>query len=525
MIFLSLQQIAKSNKENDFIKIDMANLVSNSAVIEQNLFVQIADSLNFDFRFEYTLDNDGKIPTISCNSEKFNTSMLEVFTDKVVAETFVMDYCFYYHYKCRENIKKLTGLQCIFNKIMEEEIKAGNVIEIQEPLIKLEDLENNEYLQLSANAKLAVYVTFDNYYIKSSFSPRIVGKRVYPKVQSAESSKNFKPILLIVKKSNIEVHLSKDLYKDNGLSTFSSLNNNQQYISNIKEQFELDNLKKEEEFSKETNNECSICLDTIKLKDEVKLHSNSEVGHYFHLDCIREYFKTKTTQQCPLCREVIMGDVHTEYEEFAKHRDSYLKELENNLKNLENVAKSVEYYKNYQGDVNFNPEFNGIEDFNIPKYFHDKDLQSIFVDLLKKKFEEHKQIPNYFDISLITQNPSLFIDEITVLLDSLQACSFNTEFDFRTDNDCSKESISKKLVELVNLMKYKFVNHQYFVNTYQSILEEAINSTPIQNHLFSLNQDQFNELKKVWQLEEIRRMDYEWIISSILDKFIFKIKG
>jgi hypothetical protein len=523
MIILTLQQIAKSNTENEYIKIDMPNLLSNLAKVEQNFFVQLADALKFDLPFEYKIEN-GIIKKLKCGIVNFDPELQEDYEDNLQADSYVIDMCIYKLYKCRANPAKLKSLQCIFNVLFKEVSDVGLLATIDNPLIKFEDLEKNENLQLSASVNLAVFVTLDNYYIKSNFSPRIIGQRPkYP----GKAPEDIKSYLLIIKKSSFELSTSQKLYEFN-FST--SADDQYQLVSNLKQQFELDFIKKEEEYSKETVDECGICLEKINGKELYNVHElqsqnkKNKIFHNFHLKCIKEWMNTK--RNCPLCREEIKGEIHSNYEAFLKQKEYHLKELEYNFKNIHVLAKLVEQYRNYQGDVQFYQEIDRIEDFNISKYFNDEYLQSIFVNLLKKKLEEHTKAPNFFDISLITQNPSLLIDEMTVILDSLQKCSFNIEFDPRIENDCSKDSISKKLVELVNLMMYKFVNHQYFVNTYKLSIEEAINSTPNQNSIFSLNQeDQFNRLKEVWQLEGIRKMCYELIISSILDKFIFKIYG
>ena len=117
-------------------------------------------------------------------------------------------------------------------------------------------------------------------------------------------------------------------------------------------------------------------------------------------------------------------------------------------------------------------------------------------------------------------HPTFLNDKMILILDRLQQCSSNTKYDPRIENDCSKDKISKNMSELLSLMKHKFEN-QDFVNTYKLTVENVIYSIPIKNKIWALFQDQFNELKKVWQLEEIRKMCYESIISSLLDKYIF----
>ena len=44
------------------------------------------------------------------------------------------------------------------------------------------------------------------------------------------------------------------------------------------------------------NKECSICLEDIK-KNDINLSCN----HIFHKECLKEWFKIKTT--CPICRK------------------------------------------------------------------------------------------------------------------------------------------------------------------------------------------------------------------------------
>ena len=50
------------------------------------------------------------------------------------------------------------------------------------------------------------------------------------------------------------------------------------------------------------NDDCSICIDTIKPNSEMGL----ECGHYFHKECILEWFKSSINNDnkviCPLCR-------------------------------------------------------------------------------------------------------------------------------------------------------------------------------------------------------------------------------
>ena len=68
---------------------------------------------------------------------------------------------------------------------------------------------------------------------------------------------------------------------------------------------------------KDSELQCSICLETIKLKN----YKNSKVklvflecGHVFHTSCIQEWVKTILTNQntpkCPLCRETIVTTIH-----------------------------------------------------------------------------------------------------------------------------------------------------------------------------------------------------------------------
>ena len=45
--------------------------------------------------------------------------------------------------------------------------------------------------------------------------------------------------------------------------------------------------------------ECSICKDNIDDRDLVRLPCK----HYFHKDCINEWFEIRNT--CPLCRKII----------------------------------------------------------------------------------------------------------------------------------------------------------------------------------------------------------------------------
>ena len=53
----------------------------------------------------------------------------------------------------------------------------------------------------------------------------------------------------------------------------------------------------------EEHKECSICLEQIEKKDEIKKLLNC--NHYFHKSCIDTWSRTNNT--CPLCRKNIIS--------------------------------------------------------------------------------------------------------------------------------------------------------------------------------------------------------------------------
>ena len=46
------------------------------------------------------------------------------------------------------------------------------------------------------------------------------------------------------------------------------------------------------------NNECIICLDDMKIGDNIKI---LKCGHIYHYKCINEWFNVK--KECPICCE------------------------------------------------------------------------------------------------------------------------------------------------------------------------------------------------------------------------------
>ena len=46
------------------------------------------------------------------------------------------------------------------------------------------------------------------------------------------------------------------------------------------------------------NNECIICLDDMKIGDNIKI---LKCGHIYHYKCINDWFKVK--KECPICCE------------------------------------------------------------------------------------------------------------------------------------------------------------------------------------------------------------------------------
>ena len=65
--------------------------------------------------------------------------------------------------------------------------------------------------------------------------------------------------------------------------------------------------------------ECSICKDTIHERSLIRLSCK----HYFHKDCINEWFKIRNN--CPLCRKFISWDslysIHREWANFNLEYD------------------------------------------------------------------------------------------------------------------------------------------------------------------------------------------------------------
>lgn len=51
-------------------------------------------------------------------------------------------------------------------------------------------------------------------------------------------------------------------------------------------------------------NECMICMCNFQLTDKVKI---MPCTHFFHTDCIREWFKENDT--CPICKNIVSQDI------------------------------------------------------------------------------------------------------------------------------------------------------------------------------------------------------------------------
>ena len=59
---------------------------------------------------------------------------------------------------------------------------------------------------------------------------------------------------------------------------------------------------KTSDYGKNAENDfCSICLDEFKTKEKI---ITLDCSHYFHKDCITDWFKKHET--CPLCREELL---------------------------------------------------------------------------------------------------------------------------------------------------------------------------------------------------------------------------
>ena len=65
-------------------------------------------------------------------------------------------------------------------------------------------------------------------------------------------------------------------------------------IMNIKK-----NIKKYENINKNINEVCVICLDEYCSKDNILI---LDCTHYYHSECLIDWFKKNPSYTCPLCR-------------------------------------------------------------------------------------------------------------------------------------------------------------------------------------------------------------------------------
>ncbi len=56
-------------------------------------------------------------------------------------------------------------------------------------------------------------------------------------------------------------------------------------------------------------NECMICMSTFQITEKVKI---MPCTHFFHTDCIREWFKSNDT--CPICKYSVSEEANDNFE-------------------------------------------------------------------------------------------------------------------------------------------------------------------------------------------------------------------